>query len=84
MKVTTIRLGDDLAAQVELIADVEGTSVSDVTRRALSSLVETKREDATFRDAASALLAQRDAALRTLTQPPSSPGRSKRKVRQSA
>ena len=43
-----LRLDPDLADQLQTVADVEGRSVSDVVREAITALVEQRRGDERF------------------------------------
>ncbi len=43
-----LRLDPDLAKRLEVVAEVEGRSVSDVVREAIASLVEQRRSDKRF------------------------------------
>ena len=43
-----LRLDPDLAERLQTVADVEGRSVSDVVREAISALVEQRRGDQRF------------------------------------
>jgi len=44
-----LRLDPDLAERLAAVAEVEGRSVSDVAREAISALVEARRKDTRFR-----------------------------------
>jgi len=70
MKITTIRLDDDQAEQLEVIAQIEGCSVSEAVRMAVGDWVEAKRKNRPFRDRAEQLLQRRDDVLRHLAKPP--------------
>ena len=48
IKSMTLRLEEPLAARVQTIAEVEGTTVSDVIRDALADHVERRRRDPEF------------------------------------
>lgn len=48
MKNITLRMDERLAEKVRTIADVEGTTVSDVIREALAEHVEQRRRDPEF------------------------------------
>ncbi len=43
-----LRLDPDLAKRLEVVAEVEGRSVSDVVREAIANLVEQRRNDKRF------------------------------------
>ena len=43
-----LRLDPDLAGRLQTVAEVEGRSVSDVVREAITALVEQRREDKRF------------------------------------
>ena len=47
-KAMTLRIDTDTAEQLEALAQVEGTSVSDVVREALIRHIEERRADADF------------------------------------
>lgn len=46
----TLRMEETLAEHVQAIAEVEGTTVSDVVRDAITEHVERRRKDPEFRD----------------------------------
>jgi Arc/MetJ-type ribon-helix-helix transcriptional regulator len=43
-----LRLDPELAGRLQIVADVEGRSVSDVVREAITALVERRRKDKRF------------------------------------
>jgi len=47
-KSMTLRISEDLADQTRAVAEVEGTTVSDVIREALAEHVERRRRDPAF------------------------------------
>jgi len=50
-RVTTVRLPEELAADAEAVARVEGVSLNEVVRQALREHIGAKRADKQFRDA---------------------------------
>lgn len=46
----SVRLPDDLAGEIDVIARVEGVSVSETVRAALHSFVSTRRSDEDFKE----------------------------------
>lgn len=48
-KAMTLRLKGKQSEELEAIADVEGTSVSDEIRKAIAAHIETKRKDKDFK-----------------------------------
>ena len=61
-----LRLDHDLAERLQTVADVEGRSVSDVVREAITSLVEQRRGDKRFLRLLDENLARHQEALRLL------------------
>ena len=61
-----LRLAPDLADRLQTVADVEGRSVSDVVREAITKLVEERRGDKRFRKLLDESLARHEEALRLL------------------
>jgi Arc/MetJ-type ribon-helix-helix transcriptional regulator len=61
-----LRLDPDLADQLQTVADVEGRSVSDVVREAITALVEQRRGDERFLRLLDDNLARHRRALRML------------------
>jgi predicted transcriptional regulator len=61
-----LRLDPELAERLRLVADVEGRSISDVAREAISQLVERRRRDKRFRRLLEDRLARHQQALRLL------------------
>lgn len=49
-KSMTLRMDEDLAGKVRTIADVEGTTVSEIIREALAEHVERRRSDPQFQE----------------------------------
>jgi hypothetical protein len=45
----TVRLDDELAADTEALARVEGTSINETVKQALKEAVERRRHDPTFK-----------------------------------
>ncbi len=66
MKTLAIRLEDDVHAQLTMLAQLEGLTVTDAIRQAISSFVEAKRSNPELSAKAEAVLADidRDAASR--------------------
>jgi predicted DNA-binding protein len=61
-----LRLDPDLAERLQTVAEVEGRSVSDVVREAITELVERRRRDKRFLRLLDDSLARHQEALRLL------------------
>jgi predicted DNA-binding protein len=61
-----LRLDPNLAERLQVVADVEGRSVSDVVREAIAKLVEQRRNDTRFLQLLDNNLARHQRALRLL------------------
>jgi predicted transcriptional regulator len=61
-----LRLDPDLAERLQTVAEVEGRSVSDVVREAITQLVEQRRSDKRFLRLLDANLARHQQALELL------------------
>jgi predicted transcriptional regulator len=61
-----LRLDHDLAERLQTVADVEGRSVSDVVREAITALVEQRRRDKGFLRLLDDNLARHQEALKLL------------------
>ena len=61
-----LRLDPDLAERLQTVAEVEGRSVSDVVREAITALVEQRRGDKRFLRPLDENLARHQEALRLL------------------
>jgi predicted transcriptional regulator len=61
-----LRLDHDLAGRLQTVAEVEGRSVSDVVREAITSLVEQRRGDKRFLRLLDGNLARHQEALELL------------------
>jgi predicted DNA-binding protein len=61
-----LRLDHDLAGRLQTVAEVEGRSVSDVVREAITSLVEQRRGDKRFLQLLDDNLARHQEALKLL------------------
>jgi predicted transcriptional regulator len=61
-----LRLDHDLAGRLQAVAEVEGRSVSDVVREAISELVEQRRSDKRFLRLLDESLARHQQALELL------------------
>ena len=61
-----LRLDHDLAGRLQTVAEVEGRSVSDVVREAITALVEQRRGDKRFLRLLDENLARHQEALRLL------------------
>jgi hypothetical protein len=61
-----LRLEPELAERLQLIAEIEGRSVSDVAREAIASLVEGRRSDRQFSQLLEDNLARHEQSLRRL------------------
>ncbi|HEU5157856.1 MAG TPA: ribbon-helix-helix protein, CopG family [Streptosporangiaceae bacterium] len=70
-----LRLDPALAERLQLIAEVEGRSVSDVARQAIAELVERRRKDRRFLRLLDDNLTRHAEALRLLRDEPAGPGR---------
>jgi hypothetical protein len=67
-----LRLDPALAERLQLVAEVEGRSVSDVAREAIAALVERRRADKRFQRLLDETLARHEQALRVLRAEPAS------------
>jgi predicted transcriptional regulator len=65
-----LRLDPGLAERLETVAEVEGRSVSDVVREAITALVEQRRADKRFLRLLDANLARHQQALELLRDDP--------------
>jgi predicted transcriptional regulator len=65
-----LRLDPGLAARLQAVADVEGRSVSDVVREAITALVEQRRTDRRFLRLLDENLARHQQALELLRDSP--------------
>jgi predicted transcriptional regulator len=63
-----LRLDPELAARLRLVAEVEGRSMSDVAREAITTLVERRRGDRRFRRLLEESLARHRAAIQLLDE----------------
>jgi predicted DNA-binding protein len=63
-----LRLDHDLAGRLQIVAEVEGRSVSDVVREAITALVEQRRGDKRFLQLLDDNLARHQQALRLLRE----------------
>lgn len=63
-----LRLDPDLAERLQVVAEVEGRSVSDVAREAISSLVDQRRTDRRFSRLLEENLARHERSLRRLRE----------------
>jgi hypothetical protein len=63
-----LRLDPELAARLRLVAEVEGRSMSDVAREAITTLVERRRRDKRFRRLLEESLARHQQAIRLLEE----------------
>ena len=61
-----LRLDPDLAEQLQAVASVEGRSVSEVVREAISELVEQRRNDTAFQRQLRATTRRNEKILRRL------------------
>jgi len=61
-----LRLDADLAGRLQTVAEVEGRSVSDVVREAITALVEQRRSDKRFLQLLDDNLARHQQALKLL------------------
>lgn len=67
-----LRLNPELAERLQTVAEVEGRSVSDVAREAITALVERRRSDERFTELLEDSLARHERALRMLREEPPS------------
>lgn len=67
-KALTLRLPVDQAEELEAIAGVDGVSVNEEIRRAIASLIETRRQDEGFRQRLQASLARNAEILERLAR----------------
>jgi len=65
-----LRLDPELAERLQLVAEVEGRSVSDVAREAIAALVDRRRADKRFQQLLEENLARHERALRLLRDEP--------------
>lgn len=87
MKTMAIRLDDELHAQLSILAQLEGTTITDLIRTAIETHLAAKRNDPSLAAQADEVLAEIDAeatkrrdAISTLfTSPPAKPARRTRK-----
>lgn len=63
-----LRLDPELAERLQVVAEVEGRSVSDVAREAIASLVAARRGDERFSRLLEENLARHEQALRRLRE----------------
>ena len=61
-----LRLDPDLAERLQTVASVEGRSVSDVAREAITALVDQRRQDTRFSRLLEENLARHEESLRRL------------------
>ncbi len=61
-----LRLDPELAEQLQTVASVEGRSVSDVAREAITALVDQRRQDTRFSRLLEENLARHEESLRRL------------------
>lgn len=61
-----LRLEPELAERLQTVAEVEGRSVSDVTREAIGALVEQRRQDRRFLELLESSLTRHERALNLL------------------
>jgi len=68
MKSMTLRLSDDLAAELEAVATVEGTTVADQVRTAIEDRIAARRADKGFQERRRKALEENRAALERLAR----------------
>ncbi|HWI72511.1 MAG TPA: DUF6290 family protein [Baekduia sp.] len=68
MKSMTLRLDDETAAELEAVARVDGTSVSEQVRSAIEERIEARRNDAEFQQRIRESLEENRAALERLAR----------------
>lgn len=67
-KTTTIRVSEERAEELEVLAQVEGVPVSEVIRTAIDELIEAKRADEGFQERLRDAMDRNRAVLRRLAQ----------------
>ena len=68
MKSMTLRLADETAAELEAVARVDGTSVSEQVRGAIEDRIKARREDAEFQKRVRTTIEENQAALERLAR----------------
>lgn len=71
--VTTVRLTEALAEELELVARVDGTTASRIIRDAIYAYCGSRKSDPLFRAAAAAMIARDQARLAALGPLPNKP-----------
>jgi predicted DNA-binding protein len=67
-KATTLRLGKELAEDLETVAQVDGVPISEAIRDAITKHIEERRQDADFQARLKASLERNQEILRKLAQ----------------
>ena len=68
MKSMTLRLSDDTAAELEAVARVDGTSVSEQVRAAIDDRIAARRADKEFQERRRKAIQENQEALERLAQ----------------
>jgi predicted transcriptional regulator len=68
MKSMTLRLDDETAAELEAVARVDDTSVSEQVRVAIQDRIRARREDAEFQERVRKAIEENQAALKRLAR----------------
>jgi predicted transcriptional regulator len=68
MKSMTLRLSDETASELEAVARVDGTSVSEQVRSAIEERIQARRDDAEFQKRVRKSLEENRAALERLAK----------------
>jgi predicted transcriptional regulator len=64
----TLRLSDEQARELEAVARVDGTPVSETVRQAIADRIEARRQDQEFQTRLKRLMQENQAALERLAQ----------------
>ncbi len=67
-KAFTVRLPEDQAAELERVAQVDGTSVAEEIREAITTRINKRREDPTFQERLRELIEENQKILEKLAQ----------------
>lgn len=67
-KTMTLRLSDEQARELEAVARVDGTPVSETVRQAIADRIEARRQDQEFQARLKRLMQENQAALERLAQ----------------
>lgn len=67
-KAMTLRLQDELARELEIVARIDAVSVSDAVREAIAKHVATRRSDQAFQERLDKFMSENQAILERLAQ----------------